>query len=188
MALIHFDYKPPHLQRAPLHEHRPFRFVERFRREKAEVLDLAGTGATIDDEHVPTHPLDPRAHFIVRVPDADAGRVRRQMAQYVYALYKTDVEFSNDVLEGLSSGLRFLAGAFSSTPAGPVFGVLSEVSEIAEDVPELVAGDLDVLESIVERAQALLARAEVATATPGEDMAPAPTGLSERLAALRGGE
>lgn len=188
MALIHYDYKPPHLQRASLHEHKPFRFVERFRREKAEVLDLAGTAATIDDEHIPTHPLDPRAHFIVRVPDADAGRFRRDLARYVHALYKTDLEFSNDMLEGLSSGLRFLAGAFSSTPAGPVFGVLSEVSEIAEDVPELVAGDLDVLESIVGRAQALLARAEVATAIPGEAVALVPTGLSERLAALRGGE
>ena len=144
MTLIHVDYYPPHLQRAPLHEHRPFKFLERFNRDKAECLGLAGAEAEIDDEHAPTHPLDPRAHFIVRVPvRSDAERARRKIERYLRATYKTPAEAADEAFKGFTSFLRVLAGALSTTPAGAVLAAAVGVSDAVDDIPAAIADGLD---------------------------------------------
>ena len=185
MALIYVDYRPPHLQRLPLHEHRPFKFRERHARDVAAVIELVG--GELDDDTPPTHPLDPRAHFIVRVDDAAEAQARREIALWARETYKGEAESINDFLEGLSLGVLYLARALAGTPAGPILGLISEGAEILDDVPEMVAGDLDVLDDMLTRTHALIRRAEAAAERPSAEPTAAdmPEGLSARLRALR---
>ena len=142
-TLIEVDYRPPHLQRLPFFQHKPFKFLERFRRDKAEILQIAGVGSSIDDEVVPRDPIAPRAHFVIRVPMERSHEINRGINAYLRNNYKSEGEAANDFLEGMSKFWKMIAKLAGSTPASGPLNIIAGISEEVDDIPELIEGVAD---------------------------------------------
>tara|TARA_R110002012_G_scaffold39245_1_gene108659 strand:+ start:3513 stop:4097 length:585 start_codon:yes stop_codon:yes gene_type:complete len=191
VAHLYVDYKAPIAQHAPLghHEH----IVNPKKRQETDAVNVLqrlrqmGIDAKLESIAAPRGPIDPKAHFIVDVPDEYAERAARAIESYLDDVYMFPKEFFEAFGKGITMFAKGLLGVLQRTDAGAPLAAFVRLSDELDDLPAAIGDgitgeDLDLALEIAKLTQEFVEVAEKSAKSDGE---PKASSVAERIRKLQ---